>query len=103
MRLRLSALVPADLEEIADYIARDSPREAVRFLHRIRDRLKEIAKHPKLYQLRPELGVGARLAIEGNYVVLFRIHRGAVRIERIVHGYRDFFLDLGSGRDDAIE
>ena len=32
MRLRLSPCVPADLEEIVDFIAQDSPRQAARVL-----------------------------------------------------------------------
>jgi plasmid stabilization system protein ParE len=89
MRLRLSLLVPDDLEEIADYIAKDSPRHALRVLRLLRAKMKEIAKRPELYRLRPELGVDARLATLGQYVILFRIRRSAVRIERVVHGSRD--------------
>lgn len=89
MRLRLSPFVPDDLEEIADYIAQDSPRHALRVLRLLRAKMKEIAKRPELYRLRPELGVDARLATLGQYVILFRIRRSAVRIERVVHGSRD--------------
>jgi len=35
MRLRLSPLVPGDLEEIADFIAQDSPRHALRMLNAV--------------------------------------------------------------------
>jgi toxin ParE1/3/4 len=99
MRPRLSPLVPGDLEEIADYIARDSPRYALRVLRLLRLRLKEIAKRPELYRLRPELGPDARMAVLGNYVILFRIHRNAVRIELVVHGGRELarLLDENSG------
>ena len=61
MLLRLSPHVPSDLEEIADYIAQDSPRQAVRLLRELQARMKEIAKQPSLYRLRPELGKDARL------------------------------------------
>jgi plasmid stabilization system protein ParE len=86
MHLRLSPHVPGDLEEIADYIAQDSSREAIRLLREFRSRMKEIAKQQALYQLRPEIGTGARLAVMGPYVILFRIRSNAVRIERVVHG-----------------
>jgi len=89
MRLRLSPLVPADLEEIAEYIAQDSPRHAARMLRLIRARMKEIARQPRVYRLRPELGAEARLAAVGNYVILFRIRGNSVRIERVVQGNRD--------------
>jgi plasmid stabilization system protein ParE len=89
MRLRLSPFVPGDLEEIAEYIAQDSPRHAARLIRLLRARMKEIAKQPRIYRLRPELGAEARLAIVGSYVILFRIRQNAVRIERVVHGSRD--------------
>jgi len=88
VRLRLSPHVPADLEEIADYIASDSPRHALRVLQLLRARMKEIAMQPELYRL-PELGKEARLATTGQYVILFRIRSNSVRIERVVHGGRD--------------
>jgi toxin ParE1/3/4 len=89
MRLRLSPRVPGDLEEIADFIAADSPRHALRVLRLLRARMKEIAKQPEIYRLRPELGADARLAAVGNYVILLRIRPNAVRIERVVHGGRE--------------
>jgi len=91
MRLRLSKYVPGDLEEIADYIAQDSPRNAVRFIRILRRRMQEIAKQPLLFQLRPELGQDARLATQGNYIILFRILNNTVRVERVLHGSRDLF------------
>ena len=94
MRLRLSPCVPADLEEIVDYIAQDSPRHAARLLCLLRARMKEIAKQPQIYRLRPEIGAEARLATVGNYVILFRIRQNVVRIERVVHGSRDLLSIL---------
>jgi plasmid stabilization system protein ParE len=91
MRLRLSPLVPGDLEEIAEFIAQDSPRHAVRMLRLLHAKIKEIAKQPEMYRLRPEIGADARLATLGNYVILFRVRENVVRIERVVHGGRDLF------------
>jgi len=89
MRLRLSPHVPGDLEEIVDFIAADSPRHALRVLRLLRAKIKEIAKQPQIYRLRPELAPDARLAVVGNYVILFRIRKSSVRIERVVHGARE--------------
>ena len=94
MRLRLSPCVPGDLEEIAEYIAQDSPLHAARMLRLLRARMKEIARSPKIYRLRPEIGAEARLATVGNYVILFRIRQKTVRIERVVHGSRNLLMML---------
>jgi plasmid stabilization system protein ParE len=42
-----------------------------------------------LYQLRPDVGEDARVAVVGRYVILFRLDDKAVRIERVVFGGRD--------------
>jgi toxin ParE1/3/4 len=89
MRLHLSPFVPGDLEEIGDFIASDSPRHAIRVLRLLRAKFKEIAKQPAIYRLRPEIAPDARLAVVGQYVILFRIRNRTVRIERVLHGNRD--------------
>jgi toxin ParE1/3/4 len=76
---------------IAEYIAKDSPRHAVRMLRLLHAKMGEIAKHPEIYRLRPEISTEARLATVGNYVILFRIQESTVRIERVVQGSRDLF------------
>jgi plasmid stabilization system protein ParE len=91
VRLRLSPLVPHDLEEIAEYIAQDSPRHAARTIRLLRSRINEITKQPEIYRLRPEIAPDARLASVGNYVILFRIRKTTVRVESVVHGTRDLF------------
>ena len=89
MRLELSRFVESDLETIADFIAEESPERAVLFIRRIWRAILKIGEQPFLYQLRPEIGEGARLAVVGRYLVLFRVVSGAVRIERVVYGGRD--------------
>jgi plasmid stabilization system protein ParE len=91
--------VPDDLEEIVDFIALDSPRHATQLLHLLRTRMKEIARQPQIYRLRPEIGAEARLATVGNYAIFFRIRRDAVRIERVLHGSRDLLSILGDTED----
>lgn len=56
--------------------------------------MREIAKQPQIFRLRPEIGADARLATMGNYVILFRIRQNAVRMERVVHGSRDLLAIL---------
>ena len=94
MLLRLSPHVPGDLEEIANYIAQDRPSHALQVLRLLHTKMKKIAKQPQIYRLRPEIGIEARLATVGNYVILFRIRQNAVRIERIVYGNRDLLSIL---------
>ena len=89
MHVVFSRFVESDLEAIAAYIARDNPTRAVTFIRKIREEIRRIGRDPLLFRLRPEIAKGARLAITGRYVILFRIAGKAVRVERIVYGGRD--------------
>jgi toxin ParE1/3/4 len=91
MRLRFSSYVKYDLAEIADYIAEDSPAQALRIIRLLREGMEDAARQPELYRLRPELDVNARMVPVGSYVILFRMFEDYVRIERVVHGSRDLF------------
>jgi toxin ParE1/3/4 len=82
MRVELSSFVESDLDAIADYIAQDNPKRAVRFIREIRAQIHTVGQNPLLYQLRPEIGEGARIAVVGRYVILFRTIGEAVRVER---------------------
>ncbi|MBS1800347.1 MAG: type II toxin-antitoxin system RelE/ParE family toxin [Acidobacteria bacterium] len=89
MRLEFSPWVEGDLDAIAGYIALDSPRHAAAFLQEIRAELRVVARNPLFYRLRPEIGKDARVAVVGQYVILFRVMEKTVRVERIVYGGRD--------------
>lgn len=94
MYLLLSNHIESDLEAIADYIAQDNPTRALSFIRQIRDQLRLIGQNPLLYQLRPDIGKDARVAVFGRYVILFRILEETVRIERVVFGDAIFQLSI---------
>lgn len=89
MRVEFAPLAEADLEAMADYIALDNPRRALSFVQEIRQQCQALGRNPLLYRLRPEIGADARLVAVGRYVILFRLVREVVRVERVVHGARD--------------
>jgi plasmid stabilization system protein ParE len=89
VRVEFSPYVEGDLEAIADWIAEDNPRRAISFISEIREAFSRIGDGPQHYQLRSDIGEDARLAVVGNYVILFRVDGAAVRIERVVFGGRD--------------
>jgi plasmid stabilization system protein ParE len=92
MRLELSRFVESDLDDIADYIAQDNPRRAITFIQEIRAKFHEIRHNPLLYQLRPEIGEGARMTTLGNYVILFRV-TGAIDLAKKYYESRHSGLD----------
>lgn len=97
MRVEFSRFVEGDLDAIAGYMAQDNPTRGVSFIHEIGAHIHKIGRSPLLYQLRGEIGEGARMAVVGRYVVLFQIIGEAVRIERVVYGSRDLLSLLKPG------
>lgn len=89
MQLQFSPAAQDDLEAIADYIAQDSPANAVWFIDQLRVQCQRLVKAPMAYVARPELGEGLRSCAHGRYVIFFRPQATVVRIERILHGARD--------------
>ena len=89
MLLQLSPAAEEDLEAIADYIAQDSPANAIRFIDELRVQCQRIAKAPMAYVARPELGEGLRSCAHGRYVIFFSPDAKVVRVERILHSARD--------------
>jgi toxin ParE1/3/4 len=98
MKLEFAPRVESDLEEIADWIAQDSPTRAISFLRELAETAMRIGSDPFLYRLRPEIGDGARMAVVGKYVLVFRVldkvNGQFARIERIVSGARDLAMLL---------
>jgi toxin ParE1/3/4 len=89
MQVEFSSFIEGDLESIGDYIAHDNPTRAVTFVRELREKIRQIGQNPFLFQLRPEIGQDARIAIIGRYIILFRVFSDRVRIERVVSGYRN--------------
>lgn len=100
MRLELSRFIEADLDDIAAYIAQDNPQRAVTFIQDIRAKFRDIQRNPLIYQVRPDIGVEARMLTVGSYVILFRVMGDLVRIERVAYGGCDLpaVLDVPSKR-----
>ncbi len=90
-RLLLSPQAVADLEEIADYIARDNTLRAASFLAELEAKCRDVAATPELYPIRADLAPGLRMAVHGRYLVFYRDLPGedTVRVERVLHGARN--------------
>ena len=89
MKLSISPRAARDLEGIGDYIARDNPERAISFVREIRQQYRRIARRPGAFPARDDLAAGLRMAVHGNYLILFSILDKTVRVERIIHGARN--------------
>lgn len=100
MKLQLSPAAQDDLEAIGDFIAQDSPGNAVQFVMALRAQCQRLTKAPLAYVARPELSDGLRSCAHGRYVIFFRPTAELVRIERILHSARDVQALLNPVEDE---
>jgi toxin ParE1/3/4 len=84
-----------DLENIYDFISKDSPRYAKREIIRIRDRARLLKKQPKLGRIVPEIEEEKiRELILGNFRIIYRIQTdNLVEIITIFHSSRILKID----------
>ena len=79
-----------DLDDLFDYIARDSPVYAEQFIDRIIDAVDKLADHPRIGRVVSEAGDdNVRELIVESYRLIYAIHDDAVTILAVVHGRRD--------------
>ena len=85
-----STLAAADISENAEYIARDKPDAAYRWVETIEATCELLANNPDMGQERMTRSLGkCRSFVSGNYVIFFRGAPDGVEIVRVVRGERD--------------
>jgi plasmid stabilization system protein ParE len=91
MILELSDEAEQDLEQIADYIARDNPRRALSFILELRTRCEELLDTPNGFAIVPRYErYGIRRRVHGNYLIFYRVETAKVVIVHILHGATDY-------------
>ena len=90
----------ADLIEIWEYIADDSPSNATRFLELIEDKLDGLARQPAMGRARDELSDHLRSFPIGRYVAYYLPVADGIDLVRMLHGSRDVSdLDFQPGME----
>lgn len=78
-----------DLSEIVDYIARDKPQAAVKWVERIEKKCELIATNPMSGEQRAEYGIDVRSTLIGRYVIFYRPIADGIEVTRVIPGDRD--------------
>ncbi len=91
MIVRITSAAEADLEAIADWIARDSPGRALTFVAELRDACMTLADLPEGYALVPRYEAsGVRRRVHGNYLIFYCIDNEGIDVLHVLHGARDY-------------
>ncbi|CAG9165409.1 type II toxin-antitoxin system RelE/ParE family toxin [Cupriavidus pinatubonensis] len=92
--VHLTPLAEAELEAIADYIARDNPRRALSFVQELRDRCLSLADMPLAFPLVPRYeDRGIRHRVHGNYQIFYRVVGGPparIDVLHVLHSARNY-------------
>ena len=91
MKVELSEEAEADLEAIADYIARDNPVRALSFVLELRDRCNGLGTFPERFPSVEHLGkMNIRRCVHGNYLIFYEVGIETVSILHVRHGASDY-------------
>ena len=89
-RLEWTEPAVADLENIQEYIARDSSEYADAVVERLILSVEQLQLFPSSGRLVPEAkDPRVRELLVGGYRVIYRVKKGAIQILTVVHGARD--------------
>jgi toxin ParE1/3/4 len=95
MNLVLTETAFADLEDIENYIAQDSPTIARRFILKIFDKMDQLPEYPLSGKPVPEIGDNdIRELLLNNYRIIYQLKDDNINILRIVHGARLLDIDI---------
>lgn len=77
------------LYEILDYIAQDSPENALRFISQLRSRVEHLSQFPNLGRKVPEREKDhLREILEGNYRIIYRVTKKTIEVVTVFEGHR---------------
>jgi toxin ParE1/3/4 len=89
--VHLSDAAEADLEEIGDYLAAESPAAAISVVARLRASCIGLTSSPERHARVPRFEHrDVRRVVMAPYVVFFRIELENITVLRILHGARDY-------------
>ena len=98
MIVEFSDEAESDLEQIADYIAKDSPRRALSFVQELRGKCEALAATPKGFPLVPRYEQhGIRRGVHGSYLIFYRVEGEQIVIVHVLHGAMDYAPILFEG------
>ena len=90
MKVDITSAAEADLEEIADYIARDNPVRALSFVRELYKRCLDIAEMPAAWPIVPRYEHhGIRRRVHGRYLIFYRVSADCITILHVLNGAMD--------------
>lgn len=90
MKVDITRAAEADLEAIADYIARDNPARALSFVCELFERCLDIADMPEAWPIVPRYEHHRiRRRVHGRYLIFYRVGTDRITILHVMNGAMD--------------
>jgi plasmid stabilization system protein ParE len=87
MKVSWSPLAIDRVSEIAEYIARDNPEAAKRWVDTIFEKVASLKSHPESCRVLPEINNRAiQELLYGNYRIVYRVEEKRISILTVRHG-----------------
>jgi plasmid stabilization system protein ParE len=87
----ITAEAETDLEEIARYVADQSPASALKLIRELRQRCASLADAPRGYPLVPRYERwGIRRRPFGHFLIFYRVTEDTIEVIHVLHGARDY-------------
>jgi addiction module RelE/StbE family toxin len=94
MRIIWSPLAVERAAEIAEYISRDNPTAAEKWIDTVFSKVEQLKSFPEIGRIVPEINSkDFRELIYGNYQIIYRLEKIQVSIFTIRHGKQILPLD----------
>jgi len=90
--VRYLPVAQEDLLGILDFIVRDSPERASRFVDELDRRIGGLGRHPNLGRVPRDAtlrNARYRVLVLESYLVFYRIQPHGIEVHRVLHGSRD--------------
>ena len=89
LKVEFSPTALFDLEDIADYIAKDNPVAAEQWVDRLIAAAHKVASHPRSGRVVPEVeDPKFREVIVGAYRVIYRVDGNRLLVVTVIEGHR---------------
>ena len=101
-RFVLTPSAAKDLEDIWNYVARDSVRAAGRVIKSVEKAIRKLAKNPGLGHLREDLADSHhKFFLLYSYLMVYRPDTKPLQVLRVIHASRDVQAVLGLHHEGA--
>jgi len=90
--LRYLPIAEEDLISILDWIAKDSPSRALKFIYKLEEKIGKLEKFPLLGRIPRNLKLreyGYRVLVVESYLVFYIIRKNTVEVHRVIRASRE--------------